>query len=130
MTFIEAIKSFFKNYTKFSGRASRSEFWYAQLFMFIVSSVIDALFPVHTTKHYGIDRPQYSGLAQVWDLVTLVPSLAIGWRRLHDVNRSGHYYWWMLLPIVGWIMVLVQHIKCGTDGANRFGEPVVPSASL
>jgi uncharacterized membrane protein YhaH (DUF805 family) len=130
MTFVESIKSFFKNYTKFSGRASRSEFWYAQLFVFIVGSAIDAAFPAHMTKQYGFEWPQYSALQAIWNWGTLVPSLAIGWRRLHDVNRSGHYYWWLLLPVIGWILVLVQHIKRGTDGANRFGEPVVPSISL
>ena len=63
-------------------------------------------------------------LASLWQLAVLVPGLAVAWRRLHDVDKGGPYYFMALIPIVGAILLLVQFAKEGTPGANRFGEPV------
>lgn len=85
MTFVEAVKSGFDNYFNFQGRAIRSEFWYFVLLvcMVDVSGVI------------------FSSIAVIFSLmhlVLIVPFLAVGARRLHDVNRSG---WWQLLLLTG-----------------------------
>jgi uncharacterized membrane protein YhaH (DUF805 family) len=67
---------------------------------------------------------QSSLLSNLWQLAIFVPSLALTWRRLHDVGRKGTYYLFILIPIVGWIMLFIQLVKDSQLGANAFGEPV------
>jgi uncharacterized membrane protein YhaH (DUF805 family) len=60
-------------------------------------------------------------LANIWSLATLLPSLAVGARRLHDIDRTG---WWQLIwfiPVIGWIVLIVFFASRGTAGPNRFG---------
>ncbi len=78
--FITAIKLFFANYANFNGRSTRAEFWWAQLFLFLVNLVLN--FVLKSVPFLGV----------VWSLAILLPSLAIATRRLHDINRSG---WWL-----------------------------------
>jgi uncharacterized membrane protein YhaH (DUF805 family) len=108
MTFLESIKTcLIDKYATFSGRASRSEFWWFFLFLIIVGFVLDMLFP----------------WAQwIINLFLFITFLSVEVRRLHDINRSG---WWQLIyffPVVGWIVFLYWMIKKGTPGPNRFGE--------
>jgi uncharacterized membrane protein YhaH (DUF805 family) len=125
MSFVDAIKSFFKNYATFTGRARRSEFWWTVLFTTLVSTGLSILFPGSVMElDGGITVRQNSAIVNLWSLVTLVPSLAITWRRLHDVSKSGPYFFFILLPIVGWILLLIQLVKDSTPGANTFGAPV------
>ena len=113
MTFSEAISSGFRNYVGFSGRASRSEFWYWILFTVLVSialSIID----------FGVLSGN-SVLSSLWSLATFLPSLAIGVRRLHDGDRTG--WWWLIviIPLIGIIVLIVFWCLEGTPGSNRFG---------
>jgi uncharacterized membrane protein YhaH (DUF805 family) len=124
MSFGAAIASFFSKYATFSGRARRSEFWYAVLFTTLVSAVIGLVFPGTVMVVNDISIPQSSLPSNLWQLAIFVPSLALTWRRLHDVGRSGAYYLFILIPIVGWIMLLVQFLKDSEPGPNAFGEPV------
>ena len=98
-----------KKYADFNGRASRAEFWWFILFQIIVSFVVGII---------------SQWLAYICGLALLVPSLAVAWRRLHDIGRAGGYYFVGLIPLVGWIIVLLWYIKPGEPGANRFGDPV------
>lgn len=104
--------SVFKNYAGFGGRARRAEFWWFTLLgeiAAIVLAVVDNVISDH-----GIVGDLYS-------LATLVPSLAVTFRRLHDTDRSA---WWILfglIPIVGWITMLVFLCQDGTQGPNRYG---------
>jgi len=125
MSFAAAIQSFFKNYANFKGRARRSEFWYSLLFVGVVAVVLDLAMPgTPTVLPDGTPVPTIGLLASLWQLAVLVPGLAVAWRRLHDVDKGGPYYFMVLIPIVGVILLLVQFAKEGTPGANRFGEPV------
>jgi uncharacterized membrane protein YhaH (DUF805 family) len=111
MNFAQAISSGFSNYVNFRGRAVRSEYWYWVLFIFlgmIVAEIIDSVLGL--TLIYFL-----------FDLAIILPSIAVGIRRLHDLDRSG---WWILLsliPIVGPIILIIWYCGKGTDGANRFG---------
>lgn len=112
MDFVTAIKTVFGKYVVFEGRALRSEFWYFQLFMLIVNLVLNAILPP---------------LSAAFGLVALLPSLAVGARRLHDIGKSG---WWQLLwfvPVIGIIVLIVWWAAKGEAGENRFGAPPVPS---
>ena len=96
MTFSEAISSGFRNYVGFSGRASRSEFWYWILFTVLVSIAL-------TIIDLGIlgTSSNVNPFSSIWSLITFLPSLAIGVRRLHDTDRSG--WWWLIafIPVIG-----------------------------
>ena len=113
MTFSDAIRSGFDNYVNFEGRASRAEFWWWVLFAILVSiaaNIIDAI----------IGAPIFSLLA---GLGLLLPNLAMSVRRLHDTNRSG---WWILIgliPLIGFIVLLIFSLEQGTPGPNEHGPP-------
>lgn len=124
MSFGAAIASFFSKYTTFSGRARRSEFWFAVLFTTLVSSAIGIVFPGTVQYVNDIAIQQSSPASNLWQLAIFLPSLALSVRRLHDVGRKGTYYLFILLPIVGWILLLIQFLKDSQPGANAFGEPV------
>jgi uncharacterized membrane protein YhaH (DUF805 family) len=115
MNFYAAIKSAFSQYATFSGRASRSEFWFFYLFLVIASFVaasIDTL----------VLNNQNSYLTLILFLATLIPLIAITTRRLHDTDRSG---WWQLLsliPLVGAIILIIWLCTASTPGSNRFGS--------
>ena len=100
----------------FSGRASRSEFWYWILFTAlgsIATNILDAV--VFQTK----DNQLFSS---IFSLFILLPSLSVEIRRLHDVDRSG-WWWWINLTIIGAIFpLLVWKCRKGTSGPNRFGD--------
>ena len=114
MQFQDAIRSGFRNYVTFSGRASRSEYWYWVLFGFlvaIVSSILDhAIFPLSGT----------GPVEAITSLVLLLPGIAVSVRRLHDIDRTG---WWVLITftVIGVIVLLIWACLRGTAGANRFG---------
>ena len=110
--FGEAISRGFSNYFTFSGRATRAENWWFVLFTVIGRLVLGVI-------------GGFAGLPGVLDgvfwIVTLIPSLAVGVRRLHDINRTG---WWLLLwpvPVIGWIVLIVWAIKQGDEGSNKYG---------
>lgn len=100
-----------KNYVGFSGRARRQEFWMFTLFnaiALIVLVIVGAL--IDTQILYSI-----------YVLAIFLPSLAVTFRRLHDTGRSG---WWVLLgiiPLVGFIVLLVFTATEGQAGANEYG---------
>ena len=116
MTFSEAISSGFRNYVGFSGRASRSEFWYWMLFTVLVSIAMTMI----DLGILGISS-NVNPFSSIWSLATFLPSLAIGVRRLHDTDRNG--WWWLIafIPLIGIIVLIVFWCSEGTRGSNRFG---------
>lgn len=122
MNMIEAVKAVFSKYATFEGRARRSEYWWFVLFTIIVSVVLAVLSPGHGSMGGGMGGGLLNTL---WTLGTLLPSIAVGARRLHDINRSG---WWLLLnfiPVIGWIILIVFFAKRGDPMPNRFGVPPI-----
>ena len=119
MSFQDAVRICLqRKYADFHGRARRSEYWFFILFTAIVSAVggaLDAIFGIRSGTYGGTGPIQ--GLLQ---LILLVPTLAAGARRLHDTGRSG---WWQLLgliPVVGWIILVVLFAQDGQP-ANQHG---------
>ena len=120
MNFVEAVKSGYQNYVNFSGRSARSAFWWWVLFQFIVSIVI-AMVEGGGQASAGMMSYNAGPIAMVWSLANLLPYLALGVRRLHDIDKSG---WWLLIgliPLIGWIILIVWYATKGTTGSNRFG---------
>lgn len=115
MSFGEAISKCLSEYVTFSGRARRSEYWYFFLFNLIASFVASALDMALGTMI----------LQALVALGLLLPAISVTVRRLHDKDKSGWWYWLILIPVIGWIVLLVWFVQSGTDGDNRFGpDPV------
>ena len=114
MNLFEAVKTCWAKYATFSGRASRSEFWFFILFCWLLRDVA-----------YFIDVYVLSYLNGMLNLTAnlliFIPNISVTTRRLHDVDRSG---WWQLLyiTIVGIIPLLYWWIKKGDDGDNKHGS--------
>jgi len=129
-TFGQAISRFFKKYATFSGRASRSEFWWFFLFNFIVAGVLNGIAAAAgaagaTFSDLGVYQPgpAYWLVAipyWLWLLATFVPWLALSWRRLHDTNKSGGFWFLGLIPFVGPIIVLVLMALDSDPAGARF----------
>ena len=98
-TFLEAVKAFYRNWNNFDGRATRAEYWYPVLYMVIVACVL-ALF-----GKFGVI------LSYAFSLVNLVPFIAVGIRRMHDIGKSG---WWILINLVPFIGGIWFIVLCAT----------------
>lgn len=115
-------KVVFENYANFNGRASRAEYWYYTLANLLL------LIPFYIVALVGAANGS-SGLATIGfvgylllALATLIPSLAVGIRRLHDLNKSGWNYLIGLIPLVGGIILLVWFFTDGNRFENNYGE--------
>ncbi|MER7460273.1 DUF805 domain-containing protein [Micromonospora sp. NPDC126480] len=120
MSPVDAIKSVLSQYVGFRGRARRSEYWWFALFTMILNVVAVILDGALGTK-LGSDPGSTGVIGLIVTLALLLPGLAVSVRRLHDTDRSG---WWLLIglvPLVGFIVLLVFFVKDGTQGSNRFG---------
>lgn len=107
-----------KKYAVFSGRARRAEYWYFVLFNIIVAVVLSLIDTLLGTFNFMQGVGLLSGL---YALAVLIPTLAVTVRRLHDIDRTG---WWIfinLIPLIGFIVLLVFAVTDGTPGSNRYG---------
>jgi uncharacterized membrane protein YhaH (DUF805 family) len=119
MTFGEAIRSCYSNYANFSGRASRSEYWFFTLYHFLIVSFCMVGFP------FGLG---YS-LLLLSLIANFLPSISVLVRRLHDTGRSGWWYWIALVPLVGPILLLIWLCTRGTFGGNEYGPDPLAGSS-
>ena len=113
--FGDAIKLAFRSWSVYTGRASRSAYWWYALFAFIVYLVADVIFLRAIGHGAGL------ALYVLFALGMLVVSLPLAVRRLHDTDRSGFWIFIGLIPFVGGIVLLVFTLLAGTRGPNRFG---------
>ena len=117
MNFTTAVRTCFNKYVTFSGRATRPEYWYFILFLFvggIVAGLADAMI-------FGVEDDSGELLSILFSLATFLPSIAVGVRRLHDIGRSG---WWLLIglvPLIGAIVLIVWFATKSQDGGNDYG---------
>jgi uncharacterized membrane protein YhaH (DUF805 family) len=100
---------FLKNYVNFEGRAGRKEFWYAFLFSFVVSFIL------------GLFGRIGAILSAIWSLAILLPTLSVGCRRLHDINKQGLFLLLALIPIAGIIILIVWWAQEGDKQENQYG---------
>lgn len=128
VSFGDAIRRAFTNYCNFSGRASRSEYWWFYLFNIIISYVL--AIPGGVFNFAAILNGQeptfnfFSIMTYVWGLFTFLPSFGLFFRRLHDTGRSG--WWWLLgfIPLIGAIILIVWLCQASQQGQNQYGpEP-------
>ncbi|MBC1937223.1 DUF805 domain-containing protein [Listeria grandensis] len=123
MGFLEAYKSFWKNYVNFTGRSTRSAYWYAILWNAIIISIFYVLMLVFIVFTVATSATNASGdlvflmtsgstlfiliLLFLYELATFIPMLALSIRRLHDSNKSGWFILLGLIPFVGSIIMII-----------------------
>lgn len=101
LTFTEAVSSVFSHFADFNGRARRSEYWWFALLCFLIE-----LIPY---------------LGWLWALIVLIPSLAVCVRRLHDIGKSGWYIFFALIPLVGFILLIIWLCQDSQYETNKYG---------
>jgi len=116
VTFIEAIrKAILENYCNFSGRASRSEYWWYALFTLLLGSVLSVIFGDGSVAYI---------ISGVVSIALFLPGLGLAVRRLHDTGKCG---WWVLLsliPLVGLVILVIWMCQPSTPADNQYGpEP-------
>ena len=127
-SFGQAFSRFFKKYAIFHGRASRSEFWWWFLANAIIAGVLYGFTytvgnPMMVTTDSGVPIPVFTVAHipyTIWVLATFIPWLALSWRRLHDTNRSGGWWFIGLIPFVGGIILLVFFLLPPDPAGSRF----------
>ncbi|MDG2100966.1 MAG: DUF805 domain-containing protein [Dehalococcoidia bacterium] len=120
MNFRVAVIKCFMLYTVFSGRAKRAEFWWFFLFSAIVGLIGSLTDSTLGTKRVFEDGNSIGLFQSLIQIVILLPGLAVGSRRLHDTNKSG---WWQLLwiiPIFGWIPLIIFLSFPSNDDENKY----------
>ena len=115
---IEAYKNFWANYVNFKGRATRGEYWWVVLANFIIGIVL------------GLFGKNGFYIASIYSVLILIPSLSLIVRRLHDINKSGWAYLLILLPIIGWIVVLVLLCTDSVNENNRYDEKTINTEAM
>jgi uncharacterized membrane protein YhaH (DUF805 family) len=121
------MRRFFVKYATFRGRASRSEFWWWILTAVVATTVLRTLSDLGTGGRDGLDmlRPvvvddPWSGILAVLQLAVFVPSLAVSWRRLHDIDRSGAWSFFFLVPLAGPIVYVIMTASRPRPEGARF----------
>lgn len=127
MTFLGAVTNVFKNYARFSGRARRKEYWYFFLFNSLAglaSFILGAASIENTFCGF------LAILLSIYSVAAIIPGFAVCCRRLHDTGHSGAYILFSLIPVVGYIFLLIWLIQDGNPGNNDYGpspKAVTPS---
>ena len=136
MGFISAIQTSLRKYVTFSGRASRSEFWWFMLFNLlcligsaIISAQIDPSAVTATTGEGSVNFEVNSPVSGIIMLLLTLPTISVTVRRLHDTARSGWWYFIALIPLIGQILLLIWMCSKGTSGDNRLGSDLLAPAA-
>lgn len=129
-SFSEAIQRFFRKYSDFTGRASRSEFWWWWLLSVLIGIVFEVLLltlgtvggPTNSDGSRGLGPIAWILLVMylIWVVVIVVPSLALVWRRLHDANLAGPFFFLGFIPFIGGLILLVLYLLPSKPEGARF----------
>jgi uncharacterized membrane protein YhaH (DUF805 family) len=113
--YLDVVKN---KYAVFTGRAQRQEFWYFILFYFLIYFALSVIDQVTGAFDEETGTGLFSGL---YMLAMLVPSLAVGARRLHDIGRSGWWQLLMLIPIIGGLILIFFFVQDSQPDDNQYG---------
>ncbi len=122
-----------KKAVDFSGRSRRKEYWYFQLFnilvFFIVFAAAILLDPSFSER--GHQNNAGSVLITLYAIATILPAFAVTVRRLHDIGKSGWWYFISFVPLIGGIILLVFACTDSEAFANQWGlDPKAPERAL
>ena len=118
MSFGQSISSCFSKFATFSGRSSRSEFWWFYLFTLLCQLTFQVLGTIAGGPEGG------DILAGIAALLLLLPFYAAGSRRMHDIDKSGWNQLWVI-TIIGIIPVIIWLARKGNEEINKYGEPSI-----
>ena len=104
-----------EHYLDFNSRARRTEFWMFTLINILISSGLSLLDLAAGTTFFTL-------ISSIYSLLVFIPSIAVSVRRLHDIGKSGWYYLLVLLPIIGWIWLIILFATEGENKPNKWGE--------
>ncbi|MBP1302367.1 DUF805 domain-containing protein [Curtobacterium sp. 1310] len=138
--FVQAYARYWRKYVRFDGRASRSEFWWVYLWNVAISVVLGAIWGIGFAQSGRETYVTPSGVETVvsepsalffimgyvgslWMLVIVLPSIALAWRRLHDANLAGPFFFLGLVPFFGGIALLVFTLLDSKPAGARFDRP-------
>lgn len=107
-----------KKYADFSGRARRSEYWYFVLFYLIFAIALAVFDYILGTN---IDPLPYGVFYFLYSLAMIIPSIAVGVRRLHDIGKTGLMYLIIFIPLIGAIWLIILFCIEGNEGDNKYG---------
>jgi uncharacterized membrane protein YhaH (DUF805 family) len=119
MGFGQSIKHVFSNMTNFSGRASRSEFWWFYLFIVIIGAILSII--ANATGADSSSSITVNLLSIIIYVVLVLASLSVSVRRLHDSNKSGWLVLLNLLCCIGPIILIIFWVQPSTEGDNSYG---------
>jgi uncharacterized membrane protein YhaH (DUF805 family) len=130
-SFSDAVGRYWRKYAIFSGRASRSEFWWWALAQFIVVAILLAIYvPSLLAARTGGSGIRIDVgiiivivIGGIWGLVNIVPGIALTWRRLHDANLSGLFWLLSFIPSLGGLIILVLTLLPSNPEGARFDAP-------
>ena len=114
---IEAYKEFWKRYVDFDGTSSRPKFWYAVLINAIIS------FAINSFSHISSLKIALNVVDSLWGIAVLIPSLALALRRLRDAGKNLANIFWILLPIIGWIILIVLYCQPSAPKEDKTENP-------
>lgn len=115
MNFVEAIRTVARKYADFEGRATRPEFWWWILF----TALVHAAFGVFSVIPIGVEGGSLGSiLTGLWSVATLLPTLAVGVRRLRDADYAWQNIFWILVPIAGVIVLVIYWAKPSSTTAQ------------
>jgi uncharacterized membrane protein YhaH (DUF805 family) len=120
----------YKRYFDFEGRSNRAEYWLFTLLCFLVAMVYWAVLLTVVRPEGGMNAAGavLLGLYGLFALASIIPSLSVSIRRLHDTNRSGWFILLPLIPVIGGIVYFVFTVLPGTKGPNKYGpDPLGPT---
>lgn len=125
-SFIEAVTTCFKKYATFSGRARRSEYWYFALFIIVCQALLSAI----GNAIFGVPDDGGTNILQtIFNFAVLIPQISVFWRRMHDIGKKGTWFFLALIPVIGWIIILVWECRDSQPGENEYGmSPKYPTA--
>ena len=120
ISFVGAIRLGFQRYSDFNGRSTRAEYWWWFLFV-VLTGIALTLIDMSIGTFWW--EAEWGLFSVSFKLATLIPSLALGARRLHDINKSA---WWLLMWLIVWlvipmILLLVWAARRGDNGPNQYG---------
>lgn len=124
MTFQESVKTVLSKFATFSGRATRSEYWWYILAVSLLGAALAVIEGAVIAPMLGFEPfAEEAGqpLRMVAGLILFLPTLAVTVRRLHDTDHSGWWYLLVVIPIIGILVLLYWYVKPGTEGPNQFG---------
>ncbi|MDE5821525.1 MAG: DUF805 domain-containing protein [Paramuribaculum sp.] len=115
LTFQDAVARVFSKYAQFRGRASRAEFWWFMLFLFVVNTALGIMYLI-------TDLGIFNYIDWVFGIATIIPILTVSWRRLHDVGKGGGWFFINFVPVVGSVIFIIFCAQPSEPAPNRFGE--------